>query len=81
MKKRTQQIVVIILAAALLLTILVPALSMVARATVTQGDIQNIKDELSDIRSQKKEVEAQLAAIRNDLSKAKDQPAAAGRVR
>ena len=73
MKKRTQQIVVIILAAALLLTILVPALSMVARATVTQGDIQNIKDELSDIRSQKKEVEAQLAAIRNDLSKAKDQ--------
>lgn len=73
MKKSTQRIVVIILAAALLLTILVPALSLVVRATVTQGDIQNIKDELTDIRSQKKDAEAQLAAIRNDLSKAKDQ--------
>lgn len=73
MRKQTQRIIVICLAAALLLTILVPALSMVAKATVTQGDIQNIKDELSDIKQQKKEAEARLAAIRNDLSKAKDQ--------
>ncbi len=75
MRKQTQRIIVICLAAALLLTILVPALSMVAKATVTQGDIQNIKDELSDIKQQKKEAEARLAAIRNDLSKAKDQMA------
>lgn len=75
MRKQTQRIIVICLAAALLLTILVPALSMVAKATVTQGDIQSIKDELSDIKQQKKEAEARLAAIRNDLSKAKDQMA------
>ncbi len=75
MRKQTQRIIVICLAAALLLTILVPALSMVAKATVTQGDIQNIKDELSDIKQQKKEAEEKLAAIRNDLSKAKDQMA------
>ena len=75
MRKQTQRIIVICLAAALLLTILVPALSMVAKATVTQGDIQNIKDDLSDIKQQKKEAEARLAAIRNDLSKAKDQMA------
>ncbi len=75
MKKTTQKIVVIVLAAALLLTILLPALSMVARAEVTQGDIQNIKNELSDIKQQKKEAEEQLAAIRNNLAKAKDQMA------
>ncbi len=75
MSKKIQRIIVICLAAALLLTILVPALSMVARATVTQGDIQNIKNELSDIKQQKKEAEEKLAAIRNDLSKAKDQMA------
>lgn len=75
MSKKIRRIIVICLAAALLLTILVPALSMVARATVTQGDIQNIKNELSDIKQQKKEAEEKLAAIRNDLSKAKDQMA------
>ena len=75
MKKTTQKIVVIVLAAALLLTILLPALSMVAGAEVTQGDIQNIKNELSDIKQQKKEAEEQLAAIRNNLAKAKDQMA------
>ena len=46
---------------------------MVTRAAVTQGDIQSIKDELSDIQAQKKEAEAKLASIRNDLSKAKEQ--------
>ncbi len=75
MKKTTQKIVVIVLAAALLLTILLPALSMVARVEVTLGDIQNIKNELSDIKQQKKEAEEQLAAIRNNLAKAKDQMA------
>ena len=75
MSKKTQRIIVICLAAALLLTILVPALSLVARATVTQGDIQDIKDELADIRQQKKDANDRLAAIRNDLSKAKDQMA------
>lgn len=73
MNKRTQRIIVIVLAAALLLTVLVPALSLLGHATVTKGDIQNIKDELADIKDQKKDAEARLAAIRNDLSKAKEQ--------
>lgn len=80
MNKKTQRIIVIVVAAALLLTVLVPALSVLAYGSVTQGDlqntkgdIQNIKDELSDIKAQKKDAEERLAAIRNDLSKAKEQ--------
>lgn len=73
MNKKTQRIIVIVVAAALLLTVLVPALSVLAYGTVTKSDIQGIKDELSDIKEQKKEAEARLAAIRNDLSKAKEQ--------
>ena len=75
MNKKIQRIIVIVVAAALLLTVLMPVLSVFAQATVTQGDIQNIKDELTDIRQQKKEAEAELAAIRSDLSKAKEQMA------
>ena len=73
MKKKTQRIIVIVVAAALLLSVMVPVLSVFARASVTQSDIQNIKGELSDIQAQKKDAEARLKAIRNDLSKAKEQ--------
>ena len=72
MKKKTQRIIVIVVAAALLLSVMVPVLSVFARASVTQNDIQNIKSELSDIQAQKKDAEARLKAIRNDLSKAKE---------
>ena len=73
LNKKTQRIIVIIVAAALLLSVMVPILSVFARASVTKNDIQNIKDELSDIQAQKKDAEAKLKAIRNDLSKAKEQ--------
>ena len=73
MKKKTQRIIVVLVTAALLLSVLVPVLGAFARADVTKSDIQNIKNELSDIQSQKKEAEAKLASIRNDLSKAKEQ--------
>ena len=73
MNKKTQRIIVIVLAAALLLTVLVPALSILAQATVTKDDIASIKEELADIQAQKKDAEARLKAIRNDLSKAKEQ--------
>ena len=73
MKKTTQRIIVIVVAAALVLSVLIPVLSVFARASVTQSDIQSIKNELSDIQAQKKEAEAKLAAIRNDLSQAKTQ--------
>ena len=75
MQKKTRRIVVIIVTAALLLSVLLPALTLLVQADVTQNDIQNIKNELSDITAQKKEAEAKLAAIRNDLSKAKEQAA------
>ena len=71
MSKKVQRIIVIVLAAVMLLSVVVPALSLLARATVTQSDIDSIKGNLSDISQRKKDVEAQLAAARNDLSKAK----------
>ncbi len=73
MKKKTQRIIVVIVTAALLLSVMLPVLSTFARADVTKTDIQNIKNELSDITAQKKEAEAKLASIRNDMSKTKEQ--------
>ena len=73
MNKKTQRIIVIIVAAALLLSVILPVLSVFAQAGVTKSDIQNIKNELSDIQAQKKEAEDRLKSIRNDLSKAKEQ--------
>ncbi len=73
MKKKTQRIIVIILAVALLLTILVPALTTLAGADVTEDDIANIKGELSDIVSLKNKVQKELNAVRGDLTKAKEQ--------
>lgn len=73
MNKKTQRIIVIVLAAALLLTVLVPALSILAQATVTKDDIANIKEELADIQAQKKATEEKLAAIRGDLAEAESQ--------
>lgn len=73
MKKKTQRIIVIVVTAALLLSVMVPVLSVFARASVTKGDIQSIKNELSDIQAQKKAAEEKLASIRNDLSQAEAQ--------
>lgn len=73
MKKKTQRIIVIVLAAVLLLSLVASALAVIAYADVTKQDIQNIKDDLSDIQAQKKEVQEKLASIRSDLSKAKEQ--------
>ena len=79
MSKKVQRIIVIVLAAALLLTVMVPALSVIAGATVTEkdaqntkNDIQNFKDELANIQAQKEETERRLKAIRNDQAKAKE---------
>ena len=73
MNKKVQRIIVIVVTAALLLTVLVPALSLFAQASVTKGDIDSIKEELSEIQKQKKETEEQLAAVRDDLAKAEKQ--------
>lgn len=73
MKKRTQQLIVILLAIAMLLTIIVPALSILASADVTKSDIEKIRGELSEVAAQRKEADERLAAIRNDMAKAKEQ--------
>lgn len=73
MKKTTQRIIVIVVALALLLTMLLPLISSMAAASVTQNDINEIKGDLSDITAEKKRVQAELKAIRGDLSKAKEQ--------
>lgn len=73
MKKKAQRILVIVLAAALLLTVLLPALTLLAGAEVTQDDITNIKGELSDIVALKNKVQKELNSVRGDLTKAKEQ--------
>lgn len=73
MKKKTQRILVIILAIVMLLSVMVPLLSSIAGATVTQSQINTLKSELNDITAQKKAIQKELNAIRGDLSKAKEQ--------
>lgn len=66
MKLRKRMLSVFV-AAALLVTAVLPA------GTVTQNDIQAIKNQLSSVTARKEEAEAQLAAIRGDLSRAQEQ--------
>lgn len=56
-----------VLLAALLLGAVLPA------GAVTQDDIQAIKSQLDSVTARKEEAEAQLAAIRGDLSRAQEQ--------
>ena len=71
MSKKTQRVIVIVLAVALLLSVMVPALSLLAGASVTQSDIDGIRNNLNGVSQRKKDVQAQLAAARNDLAQAK----------
>ena len=76
MKKNMQRLLVLVLAAALVLSVLLPALSILtagASGAVTKSDIDKLKGELSSVAAQRKETEKNLAAIRNDLNKAKEQ--------
>lgn len=75
MKKKTMRILVIVLAAVMLLSILVPALTVLAGASgkVTEEEIDQIKDQLSDISAQRYQAQQQLSAIRGNMSRAKDQ--------
>lgn len=73
MKKTTQRIVVIVVMLALLMSVLLPALGMLAAATVTQDDISDLQNQLSDINQQKQEAQAQLDAIRDDMDQAEQQ--------
>ena len=71
MSKKAQRVIVIVLAAVLLLSVVVPALSLLAGATVTQSDIDSLKGSLNDIAQRRKDNQAKLDSIRNDLAQAK----------
>ena len=60
----------------LFFSMMVLIFSVSVQATnVTQTQIQDIKETLTDIKAQKKEVDTQLATIRSDLGKAQEKPA------
>ena len=65
--KRRKRMLSVCLAVALLFTAALPA------GAVTQSDIQAIKNQLGSVTARKEEAEAQLAAIRGDLSRAQEQ--------
>ncbi len=65
MKKTGVRIVVLLLAMVMLLSVLMPAMTTLAGA-VTAGEIQDMKDNLSDVQGQKKELEEKLEEIRTD---------------
>lgn len=65
--KLRKKMLSVLLAAALLLTAVLPV------GAVTQDDIQAIKNQLNSVTARKEEAEAQLAAIRGDLSRAQEQ--------
>lgn len=73
MKKRTQRVIVIVLAVVMLLSILLPALSMLSGAAVTQDDIDQLKDQLSQNSAQIKEVEKKLKEVQGNKSDAQAQ--------
>lgn len=65
MKKTGVRIFVLLLAVVMLLSVLMPVMSTLAGA-VTASDIQDIKDNLSDVKGQKESLEKQLEEIRSD---------------
>ena len=73
MKKKTQRIIVIVVAIALIFSVLMPLLSVLASGSVTQGDIDNIKDELAEVGQQIKETKERLSAVRGELGKAEEE--------
>lgn len=71
MKKRTQRIIIVVLAAALLLSVLLPALSMLAGASSsTKQSINNIKQQISSNAAEMKELEKQLQAVQDEKNQA-----------
>ena len=73
MNKKTQRVIVIVLALAMLASVLVPALGMLAAASISQSDIDNLENQLNDISQQKESVEAELEAIQDDLTQSEEQ--------
>lgn len=71
-KKLYYRILGVITAAALLL-LAAPDLRGVAMAEITQGDIDDIRDELDAVARRKRETEERLIALRGDLSQAQEQ--------
>ena len=78
MKTRTswKRIAKRLLVVALVLSLaipLVPQTMVVSASAVTQAEIDELKDNASDLREQQKELQNQLAAIKEDKNKALEQ--------
>ena len=70
-RKRTFAAVLAIVLAALLLLPLIATVMTASRAeAATQGEIDGLKDEAADITAERKELEKQLEAIKNDKTQA-----------
>lgn len=68
MKKTGIRVMVLFLAVVMLLSVLMPAMSTLAGAAVTQGDIDGYKSSLQDVQSQRAELQKKLDSIRDDKS-------------
>lgn len=68
MKKTGVRVFVLFMAVVMLLSVLMPAMSTLAGAAVTQGDIDNYKSSLQDVKDQKAELQKKLDSIRDDKS-------------
>ena len=73
-RQKRNRIAAGLLAAVIVAGLLLSLLSMSASA-VTQSEIDGLKDQATDITQQRKELEAQLAAIQGDKNKALEQKA------
>ena len=74
--KNWKTIVKRLLVVALVLSLaipLVPQTMVVPASAVTQAEIDELKDNASDLRDQQKELQNQLAAIKEDKNKALEQ--------
>lgn len=68
MKKTGVRVFVLFMAVVMLLSVLMPAMSTLAGAAVTQGDIDSYKSSLQDVKDQKAELQKKLDSIRDDKS-------------
>lgn len=72
MKKTSIRVVVLLLAAVMLLSVLMPAMTTLAGAKVTQTDIDNIKGSLQDVQDRQSELQDKLDQLKGDKEAAEE---------
>lgn len=66
MKKTGIRVMVLLLAVVMLLSVLMPAMTTLAGAAVTQQDIDNYKSSLQDVQGQRSKLQKKLDALQDD---------------